>query len=98
MPETPLPNTLVMSPDEPVLVFSSSMFASDTAPTSHPARVKGTHGAGVFFWPVVTMFGSLSGNPTGSVQYLNALEKPVELGFPVKNWYELPTLMPLRSG
>ena len=65
-----------MSPNGPVPVFSSSMFASETAPTSQPARVYGTHGAGVVFCPSVTMFGSGSLVPvkssTRSVQYLNA--------------------------
>src|SRR3954447_16966247 len=57
----PSPNTFVMSPvgsvakalDEPVLkmielLFSSSTFATPTPPTSQPARVYGTHGAGAF--------------------------------------------------
>ena len=39
-------------------VFSSSMFAVPTPPTSQPARVNGTHGAGVVFCPSVIMFGS----------------------------------------
>ncbi len=71
----PAPNTRVMSPVAEVDAFSNSMFAVPTPPTSQPARVNGTHGAGVFLPPVVTMFGS--GSPTGStalVQYLNELE------------------------
>ena len=53
------PKTLVMSPvgsvaktlDEPVLktialLFSSTVLAVPTLPTSQPARVNGTHGAG----------------------------------------------------
>ena len=66
-----------MSPNGPVPVFSSSMFASEIAPKSQPARVNGTHGAGVFFCPSVTMFGNGSLTPvvssTRSVQYLKAL-------------------------
>jgi hypothetical protein len=36
------PNTVLMS----LPTFSSSMFAVENAPTSQPARVKGTQGAG----------------------------------------------------
>ena len=39
----PTPNTLGMS----TAVFSSSAFAVAISPTSQPARVNGTHGAGV---------------------------------------------------
>ncbi len=70
----PLPKTRVMSPVAAVEAFSSSMFAVPTPPTSQPARVNGTQGAGVFFCPSVIMFGS--GSPVGStgfVQYLNEL-------------------------
>ena len=63
-----MPNTEVMSP----FVFSSSMSAIENAPTSQPARVNGTHGAGVFFCPSVIRFGSGSLLDTGSVQYVNA--------------------------
>ena len=61
-----------MSPLAFVAVFSSSMFAVPTPPTSQPARVNGTHGAGVFLPPrSVTMFGfGSSVASTGSVQYL----------------------------
>ena len=52
------PNTRVMSPVALVAVFSSSMFAVPTPPTSQPARVNGTQGAGVVFCPSVIMFGS----------------------------------------
>ena len=38
------PNTLLMSP----VVFSKSIFAIEKAPTSQPARVNGTQGAGAF--------------------------------------------------
>ncbi len=74
-----LPNTCVMSPVAAVELFSSSRFAVPTPPTSHPSRVNGTHGAGVFFCPSVIMFGSGSfadppaGGSTGLVQYLNEL-------------------------
>ena len=44
----PVPNTFVMSPAGPVPVFSSTTFADAVAPQSQPARVYGTHGAGVF--------------------------------------------------
>src|SRR5207253_9934851 len=73
----PVPNASDMSPKGPVPVFSSSMFASEIAPKSQPARVNGTHGAGVFFCASVTMFGNGSFAPvessTRSVQYLNAV-------------------------
>ena len=45
----PAPNSLVMSPTGPVPVFSRTTLASAVAPQSHPARVYGTHEAGVFF-------------------------------------------------
>ena len=70
-----IPKTFVMSPEAVVFVFSSSMFAVPTPPTSQPARVKGTHGAGAVFCPSDTMFGSGSFvASTTSVQYLNELE------------------------
>ena len=75
----PVPNASDMSPKGPVPVFSSSMFASEMAPKSQPARVNGTHGAGVVFCPSVIMFGSASLSPvassTRSVQYLKAVLK-----------------------
>src|SRR5215813_15603347 len=71
----PAPKTLVMSPPGPVPVFSSTMFADATAPKSHPARVYGTHGAGVVLGaPVaessVTMLDrpSAGGVPTSSTR------------------------------
>ena len=52
------------------------MFAVPTPPTSQPARVNGTHGAGVFFCPSVIMFGSGSSTAVDRVvQYLNELVK-----------------------
>ena len=75
----PVPKASLMSPKGPVPVFSSSMFAAETPPKLHPALVYGTQGAGVFFWPSKTMFGSGSFTPvessTRSVQYLKALLK-----------------------
>ena len=69
------PNTFVMSPFGAVEVFSSTVFAMLTSPTSQPARVNGTHGAGVVLAvpeSPFTMFGSgsvlgLAGS-TGSVR------------------------------
>src|SRR5258708_2161607 len=75
-------NTWVMSPNAPVPVFSSSMLAVETPPKSHPARVNGTHGAGVVFAvpeSPLTMFGRGSRAPvessTRSVQYLKEVLK-----------------------
>src|SRR5262245_7424027 len=86
--EAAAPNTFVMSPFGPMPVFSSTTFASATAPKSQPARVYGTHGAGVFFGSrrsgsVVTMFvsGSAGGFPvssTRSVQYVNEDDDAVD--------------------
>ncbi len=36
-------------------VFSRTVFAVATAPTSQPARVKGTHGAGAFVRGALSM-------------------------------------------
>jgi hypothetical protein len=68
-----------MSPLGPVEVFSRTRFAVATPPKSQPARVYGTHGAGVVLgWPLsaLTMLGSASSGgvlseSTRSVQYLN---------------------------
>ncbi len=49
------PNTFGMSK----FAFSSTMFAVETSPTSHPARVHGTHGAGVVASVVVFAAGTL---------------------------------------
>src|SRR5215831_10197402 len=71
------PNTLVMSPVGPVPVFSSTMLAPATAPTSQPARVYGTQGAGAFIPLGVIILGTV-GVPvaaTVSVQYPNELGK-----------------------
>src|ERR1700730_851942 len=63
------PKTWVMSPKAPVPVFSSSILAVDTPPKLQPARVNGTHGAGVVFGvpeSPLTMFGRASrGGPGG---------------------------------
>jgi hypothetical protein len=47
----PAPKTLATSKG----ARSSTMLAVENAPTSHPARVKGTHGAGVLRPVSVTM-------------------------------------------
>ncbi len=44
----PEPNIVVTSPLGPVPVFSRTMLAEATAPTSQPARVNGAQGAGMF--------------------------------------------------
>ena len=65
-----LPKTLVMSPVGPVPVFSSTMLAVAIAPTSQPARVNATHGAGTLLPSGPTMLKTV-GVPaaeTGSVQ------------------------------
>src|SRR6266498_1042867 len=73
------------------VLFSSTTLASAVAPKSQPARVYGTHGAGVFFGEPespVTMLnfvsadgvgGTVAGLPpsTASVQYLKEDEEPV---------------------
>ena len=52
-----------------------------TPPKSQPARVNGTHGAGVVFPVSVIMFGVESSAPsTGLVQYLN---DEVKVGTPL---------------
>ncbi len=64
-----------------ITLFSSSMFAVPTPPTSQPARVNGTHGAGVFLPVSAIMFGFESSAPsTGAVQYLN---DDVKVGVPL---------------
>ena len=93
------------------LLFSSTAFAVETFPTSHPARVYGTHGAGVFFGvpeSPLTMLKFVSPGGVGglvaefppsvmSVQYLKDDEKPT-LPFERKNPYEFVTAWPVRSG
>src|SRR5262245_9078027 len=70
----PVPKTWVMSPVAAVFVFSSSILAVPTPPTSQPASVNGTQGAGVVFPVSVIMLGSGSFvASTGFVQYLNEL-------------------------
>src|SRR5215467_3922489 len=65
-----LPNTLVMSPVGRVLTFSKTMFAPATAPKSHPARVYGTQGAGMFepSGPTILNDVGVPAEETGSVQ------------------------------
>src|SRR5262245_30030165 len=104
----PEPNTLVMSPFGPVPVFSRTTLARATAPKSQPARVYGTHGAGVFFGrPLsgsgVTMLGSGSAggvpvSSTRSVQYLKDDEDAVVPVGIRKYRYEFATAWPWRSG
>jgi len=93
------------------LLFSSTAFAVETFPTSQPARVYGTHGAGVVFGvpeSPMTMLGFVSAGGVGgfvagfppsvmSVQYLNDDEKPT-LPLARKNPYEFVTAWPIRSG
>src|SRR2546427_2232127 len=71
----PAPKTVGMS----VAMFSSTVFAVATWPTSQPARVNGTHGAGAFspfsliisgvrsVWPVGGN-GGPAGSNSGAVQ------------------------------
>src|SRR5689334_21721843 len=80
----PWPKTVVMSPFGAVEVFSRTTLAVETAPKSQPARVYGTHGAGVVFGAPLspfTMFGSGSSlfGATASFQYLN---DEVKVGVP----------------
>ena len=66
----PGPNTVSMSRP----VFSNSMLATENAPTSQPARVKATHGAGAILpsLPIIRDVVSVIGRPenaaSGSVQ------------------------------
>ena len=53
----PAPNTFGMSKQP---AFSSTMLAVETSPTSQPARVQGTHGAGVAASVVVAQARTLS--------------------------------------
>src|SRR5262249_23177624 len=80
----PAPKTVAMS----IPVFSRIVFAAPTAPKSHPARVKGTHGAGATLPFSLIIVGAKSvwaaggnGGPVGSksaaVQYAN--DPPVRL-------------------
>ena len=66
-----------MSPPGVVVLFSRTVLATEKLPTSQPARVYVTHGAGAFFWLSVIRLGSVSlgAAATGDVQYLNADEK-----------------------
>ena len=68
----PVPNTVRTSPG----TLSNSILAIENAPTSQPARVNGTHGAG----KVLPFSLSISGlpSPPSAVQYRNELEKPTE--------------------
>src|SRR5215472_788801 len=67
------PKTVGMS----VAMFSSTVLALATWPTLQPARVYGTHGAGVFLPSAPSMLNFVSvgvlvaGSKIGSVQYAN---------------------------
>src|SRR5512140_2847597 len=68
----PAPNTVGMS----IAVFSRIVFAVATAPKLHPARVKGTHGAGAILPFSLIISGVVSvvlpaGSNSGAVQYAN---------------------------
>lgn len=63
-----VPKTLNTSPFEPVPVFSRTMLAAPTAPTSQPARVNVTQGAGTAEPSGDTMFGTVVPAAVGSVQ------------------------------
>src|SRR2546423_134375 len=72
------PNTVGMS----MAVFSRTVFAVATAPTSHPARVYGTHGAGATLPFSLIIVGVVSvvvpaGSKSGAVQY--AKDTPVRV-------------------
>src|SRR5262245_34599208 len=74
----PAPNTVGIS----MAVFSRTVFAVATAPTSQPARVKGTHGAGAILPFSLIISGVVSvvepaGSKSGAVQYAN--ETPVRV-------------------
>jgi hypothetical protein len=70
-----------MSPPGAIELFSSSTLAVPTPPTSQPARVNGTHGAGVVLPVSVIRFGAESSAPsTGLVQYL---KDDVNVGVPL---------------
>ena len=103
--------TVGPAPKTIALLFSSTAFAVETFPTSQPARVYGTQGAGVVFGmpeSPLTMLGFVSAGGVGgsvaglppsvmSVQYLNDDEKPT-LPFGRKKPYEFETAWPWRSG
>src|SRR5262249_59889835 len=96
-----------MSPPGPVAVFSRTTFASATAPKSQPARVYGTHGAGVVLGsPVpgstVTMLDrpSAGGGPVSSPRAGPDFKDDEEGGGPsvFKERYEIATARPRPSG
>ena len=83
-------------------VFSRIVLAAATAPTSQPARVNGTHGAGATLPSGATIVGAVSvgaavvGSNTPSVQYAN-VTAGFEVPAGVKYRYELDTGWPMRS-
>src|SRR5471032_3029827 len=66
----PTPKTVVMSD----VMFSSTVLATPTWPTSQPLRANETQGAGATSPFCPTMIGTLV-EPVGSVQYANVLAK-----------------------
>ena len=68
-----------------IAVFSSTVFAVPITPTSQPARVNGTHGAGAILPFSLIISGVISpsvarrpgGSNSGAVQYAN--ETPVRV-------------------
>src|SRR5262249_57067320 len=96
-PTDPAPKTLGTSGP----MFSSTAFAVDTMPTSQPARVKATHGAGAFLPSAVSMLNVASvgvvveGSKMPSVQYAN--DTPgVVVPFGLKYRKLLATRTPMR--
>src|SRR5262249_47187443 len=69
----PAPNTVLTSAG----MLSNSIFATEKPPTSQPARVNGTHGAGAVLPFSLSICGSPSppesDPPDGEVQYRNEL-------------------------
>src|SRR5262249_55409599 len=92
------PNTLGTSGP----VFSSTALAVATMPTSHPARVNATHGAGAFLPSAVSMLNVVSvgvvvlGSKIPSVQYANDTRGLLEpSGLKYRKLFETGT--PMRS-
>src|SRR5215470_2582937 len=72
------PNTVLTS----LGMLSNSMLAIEKAPTSHPARVNGTHGAGAVL-PCSLIISGLPSPaagepPDGAVQYAKELANPTD--------------------
>src|SRR5262245_29246357 len=94
----PGPKTVGMS----IAVFSRTVFAVAIAPTSQPARVYGTHGAGAILPCSLIISGVVSvvepaGSNSGAVQY--AKLTPVRVVPSVLKYQnEFETGWPIRSG